>query len=209
MIEILTRFTILLLYRLIAPTWRIVEEGGEVEEPIGAILAGAEPASILFAHGKMFPMWYHLRHTGGVPVTSRSRDGDRLAWVLRRGLGYDRIIRGSSSSGGREVLGELVGALSERSTIVTPDGPRGPRNEPKVGGIVAASRSRRTILVVTWRAMRSIRLDTWDRMEIPIPFSKVYIRYCTLKSPIPDRIEATTRAIAEFLREDQDYLPKP
>lgn len=205
MIESLTRYSILLLYRLIAPTWRIVEEGPGEED--GAILEGAEPASILFAHGKMFPLWYHLRRTGGVPVTSRSRDGERLAWVLMRGLGYERIIRGSSSSGGRGVLVELVGTLSERSTLVTPDGPRGPRNEPKAGGIVAASRSRRRILVVTWHATRSIRLDTWDRMEIPFPYAKVYVRYCTITNPEPDKIAATIDRVAELLSAEPSSTP--
>lgn len=198
MIESVIRYSILLLYRLIAPTWRIAEEG----EGVGAILNGGEPASILFAHGKMFPLWYHLRRTGGVPVTSRSRDGDRLAWILTRGLGYDRIIRGSSSSGGAEVLENLVSTLSERSTLVTPDGPRGPRNEAKAGGIVAAVRSRRRIMVATWQADRSIRLDTWDRMEIPIPFSRVYIRYCTISIPTPNEIESSITSVTDLFREN-------
>ena len=137
--EQMVRRVIMILYRLCAPTWRIIEEYVEGEAAdVRRILNGETPASVLFAHGKMFPLWYHLRSTNGAPIISVSSDGERLAWVLRHALGYRRIIRGSSSSGGAEVLEALERTLAAQSTLMTPDGPRGPRNEPKAGGIVAA-----------------------------------------------------------------------
>lgn len=206
--EQMVRRVIMILYRLCAPTWRIIEEYVEGEAAdVRRILNGETPASVLFAHGKMFPLWYHLRSTNGAPVISLSSDGERLAWVLRHALGYRRIIRGSSSSGGAEVLEALERTLAAQSTLMTPDGPRGPRNEPKAGGIVAAYRSGRNILVVTCSMKRAIRLDTWDRMEIPFPFSQVYVRYCTISTPTTtDEITSTIDAVRRILQDDQPRM---
>ncbi len=170
---------------LIGKSWKFIDEtdhlSPDTKWQVERVLDGLEPASILFLHGKMFPLWIRFRNSGALPVVSSSRDGSRLVAFLKGRLGYQQVLRGSSSSGGSEVLRRMEQALASSSIMVTPDGPRGPAGEVKPGGIVAAHRSKRDLLLVDWSAARTIRFSSWDRMEIPFPFSKVYIRYCIEK----------------------------
>ncbi|MGE3802763.1 MAG: lysophospholipid acyltransferase family protein [Candidatus Kapaibacterium sp.] len=169
--------TIPLLLRLLASTWKVEEES--VDEKVKAILSGEEPAVIAFLHGRMFPIWYRFRGGAFGGVISSSRDGELLSHYLKNRLGYHEILRGSSSRGGREVLEQMVELLESKSCMVTPDGPRGPMGEPKVGGLVAAQRSGRGVLVVNWSSNRSWHFKkSWDQMELPKPFSKIKFRYC-------------------------------
>ncbi len=165
--------------RLLSATWKIEEEG---REEVESVLSGEEPAVIAFLHGRMFPVWYRFRGGRFGAVVSGSRDGELLTRYLKKGLKYISVLRGSSSRGGSEVLEEMVRLLAHTSCLITPDGPRGPAGEPKVGALLAARRSGRRVVVVTWKAERSRRFKTWDRMEIPRPFSRIKFRYCTIKN---------------------------
>jgi lysophospholipid acyltransferase (LPLAT)-like uncharacterized protein len=175
-----------LLLRCVSATWRYRES---VPEEIRPLLAGSEPVIIAFWHGKMLPVWYRFRGQGLSALVSGSRDGELLAGWLERSLGYRDVIRGSSSKGGRESLAQMVMLLEERSILVTPDGPRGPARQGKPGAMVAALRSGRPLLMVGWSSRRRVVLGSWDRMEIPYPFSVINIRYCifNLQSPTTSR----------------------
>ncbi|MCB0711174.1 MAG: DUF374 domain-containing protein [Ignavibacteriae bacterium] len=174
------KWTIPLLLRLLAFTWKVEDEsrGEEVE----AILSGEEPAVIAFLHGRMFPIWYRFRGGAFGGVISSSRDGELLSTYLKKVLGYRDILRGSSSRGGREVLEQMVELLEGKSCLITPDGPRGPMGEPKVGGLVASQRSGRGVLVVNWSSNRNWRFKSWDQMELPKPFSRIKFRYCIFEN---------------------------
>lgn len=161
--------------RLLSATWRYREE---IPPECRPILEGREIAVVAFWHGRMLPVWYRFRGGSFAALVSGSRDGELLAGYLLRGLGYPQVIRGSSSRGGSEALAAIVEVLEERSCLITPDGPRGPAGEAKAGALVAAARAGRRVMAVGWRCRRSWRVRSWDRMEIPYPFSKVYIRYC-------------------------------
>ena len=179
-----------LLLRLLSATWRYEEENSD---EISEVLAGTEPAIIAFLHGQMIPIWYRFRGGKFAAIVSASRDGELLTQYLTRGLKYREVIRGSSSKGGRRAFLDIIKALEHQACLITPDGPRGPRGEPKVGAIAAAQRTGKRIVVVTWKAKRTWDLNTWDRISFPYPFSKVNIRYCTIKfqnsNEKPTRIE--------------------
>lgn len=184
------RYLLLRLFLVpIAYSWRIRlredcskdpgNDAGRVNDA-DSIFAGSRPASVLFLHGNMFPVWQLFRGGRGVPVISQSADGRLLSQLLERGWGYDTILRGSSSRGGREVLAQMTRMLGDRSVLVTPDGPRGPRGEVKAGGVVAAYRAGVPLLILDVRCRSAIRFRSWDRMMLPMPFASVYIRYCTI-----------------------------
>ena len=177
-----------------------MSDGDDLE--LTSVLSGKTPASILFLHGQMMPLWFFLATTGGRPVVSMSRDGERLVQLLRS-IGYDNPIRGSSSSGGREVLQEMTETLQSSSILVTPDGPRGPSGEVKAGGVVSAARANRRILALSWSTDRSIRFNSWDRMEIPLPFSRVYIRYCIIR---PHTIENSIQSLGSWYQTTNDEV---
>ena len=104
-------------------------------------------------------------------LVSASRDGGLLARVLEL---FDVVgIRGSSSRRGAPALRELVSAASDGCDLaVTPDGPRGPRYEPHPGVVSLAQITQLPIVPVSFRLGWKWTLRSWDRFQIPIPFSR-------------------------------------
>jgi lysophospholipid acyltransferase (LPLAT)-like uncharacterized protein len=137
-----------------------------------------EAVLFTFWHGKMITGWLlGKRLFPDRPlsaVVSLSGDGQILAGTLDR-LGF-RLIRGSSSRGRQEVRTGIGEALSRHGVVaITPDGPRGPLHQFKYGTIRLASEHKTCLLcaVITHERMKMLR--SWDRFEIPLPFSKVTV----------------------------------
>lgn len=124
------------------------------------------------------PIWYRRlvrlpqRHMG---LISASGDGEVLAAVM---AAFDiDAARGSSSRGGTEAIMKLVRALTDGSDVtVTPDGPRGPRYKAQHGVVQVAKMSGRPIIPARIELGWKIELGTWDRFQVPLPFSR-----CTLR----------------------------
>ena len=86
--------------------------------------------------------------------------------------------RGSSRRGGNAAMRAVVRAARGGSNIaMTPDGPTGPPRIAKDGVIFAARMSGLPIIPVTFAAKRTKRLRSWDRMIVPLPFSRAIFLY--------------------------------
>jgi lysophospholipid acyltransferase (LPLAT)-like uncharacterized protein len=103
-------------------------------------------------------------------LISASKDGGFLAAILER-FGV-QPVRGSSSRRGRQALLELT-TWTERGydIAITPDGPRGPCYEVQDGVMALAQLTGLAIVPVTHNLRWKIRLKSWDRFQIPLPFS--------------------------------------
>jgi len=101
-------------------------------------------------------------------------DGEIGAMLVHR-LGA-HAIRGSSTHTGARALRDYYQALVKESIspAITPDGPRGPRNQFKPGAILLAQLSGRPIVPMAYAATRAWRIK-WDRFVIPKPFARVAI----------------------------------
>jgi len=110
-------------------------------------------------------------------LISPSVDGTAPAMLVERAGGH--VIRGSSTHTGARALRDYYETIvkQEISPAITPDGPRGPVHEFKPGAILLAQITGRPILPLSVAASRSIRFRTWDRFELPLPFSRVVIAY--------------------------------
>jgi lysophospholipid acyltransferase (LPLAT)-like uncharacterized protein len=161
--------------RLLGVTWRFREV---VPDDCREVVCGDGPGIVAFWHGGMFPIWYRFRRRGISALISASRDGELLAGYLERSLRYREVIRGSTSKGGRRALAEMMEVLERRTLLITPDGPRGPARHAKPGALIAAARSERPLIVAGWTCRSSIKLKSWDNMEIPLPFAQIDFRYC-------------------------------
>ena len=108
-------------------------------------------------------------------LTSKSRDGELLARFLHKtGLG---TVRGSSSKGALGGFLNLHNKLKTgQNTALTLDGPRGPRHEAKPGAIMLAKTSGAILLPGAIRYSLKVTLKSWDRCEIPLPFSRCLVR---------------------------------
>ena len=176
-------------------TWRVRYEGRDAFER-----AIAEGAVLAFWHGEQLPIVFLHPHRGFAPIVSRSRDGELLSAIVTP-LGY-APIRGSSSRGGSEAFHEALALLEAgRCPGVAVDGPRGPWHVPKHGALTLAARSGRPILMVVATARRAIRLKSWDRFEIPLPFTRVTVAYGRMEAPegTPEAIAAAAEALAEAM----------
>jgi len=133
---------------------------------------GGEPFIGVVWHEDLIFLANVFRGTGFTVLISRSRDGELGARIAHR-LGL-RTVRGSSSRGGEEALGAIVElARGGASVGFIADGPRGPRRELKLGAVMAAKLSGRPIVPIACSMRRAIRLNSWDRMRIPLPFTRI------------------------------------
>lgn len=127
-----------------------------------------------FWHGRIFAATYYWRNRGIVVMTSRNRDGDYIARVIER-FGY-KAARGSSSRGSLAATVECLRAMKNgRDLGLTIDGPRGPRYVAKPGAAYMARKSGNPVVPFNISAERKWVARSWDRFEIPWPFTRALV----------------------------------
>ncbi len=127
-----------------------------------------------FWHGELLPLAYTHRRRDICVLVSRHRDGECIARVLRR-LGF-HTARGSTSDAGREGAFQMCGSLRNgRDAAVAPDGPKGPRHRVQPGVVYLAQRTGASLVPTACHAERRLLLGTWDRFQVPLPFSRVVV----------------------------------
>lgn len=145
------------------------------QEPFDVLRQSGQNFVAAFWHGSMMTGWFLLRPSGAQRISalvSRSNDGEFLSTVLER-WGYT-MIRGSSHAGGKEAMQLMTDEVLRGSSIViTPDGPRGPRHEMKMGAVRLAQKTGVPLVPVGIAAKKKRSLRSWDAFEIPAPFSSV------------------------------------
>lgn len=108
-------------------------------------------------------------------IVSASRDGALVARVLE--LFEVQPVRGSSSRRGSQALLELVTQAEQGLDLaVTPDGPRGPAFRVQEGVMAMAQLTGFPIIPCSYVLGAKIQLKTWDRFQIPLPFTTCQIR---------------------------------
>lgn len=143
---------------------------------------------------------------GVYTMVSRFRDGD-LADRILRGLGFN-VVRGSSEEGkpqkgGRTALLKLIEVLKGKNTVaLTVDGPKGPACVVKEGIVFLAQKTGAPIVPFYVKFERSIKLNSWDRFTIPLPFSRARILIGKEISVGPkDDTEKKRRELQDILEE--------
>jgi lysophospholipid acyltransferase (LPLAT)-like uncharacterized protein len=164
-------------------TWR--SEGDQYLEDIAR--TGRQPI-FAFWHGRIFGGLYYFRNRNIVVITSRNFDGEWIAGIITR-FGFG-TARGSSSRGGARALVQLRRDLTEgRPVAFTLDGPRGPARVAQPGALWLAGATGHPILPFHVEAARFWEAPSWDRTQLPRPFTTIAM---AIGSPItvPDTSEA-------------------
>jgi lysophospholipid acyltransferase (LPLAT)-like uncharacterized protein len=110
-------------------------------------------------------------------MASQNKDGD-IATILLQGLGFG-VVRGSSNKdnkdkGGVKALIQIKKILEQGYNIaITVDGPTGPPKKVKQGVVYLAQKTKRPIVGIYANISNYISLNSWDRFQIPIPFSSI------------------------------------
>ena len=128
-------------------------------------------AIFTFWHPCIFPATWFWRKRGIVVMSSRSRDGEYIARFIQR-FGYG-AARGSSSRGAGRALAEMVECMENGIDVAfTIDGPRGPVYVAKDGAVTLARHTGNAILPFHIAMTRYIEAPSWDRLQIPLPFTR-------------------------------------
>lgn len=136
----------------------------------------------LLWHEEVFSVAFGYPYVGirGHTLASVGESGEVISRMLER-CGYV-VFRGGSSSGPTRrrtgVLEAMIGHMRRTPMVIyglTVDGSKGPPYRMKTGGVVIARACGKPIALVRTWYRRCVRLGTWDRMAIPLPFN--VIRY--------------------------------
>ena len=111
-------------------------------------------------------------------LISLSPDGQFIARAVGR-LGIP-AIRGSSANkdkqdrakGGSQALRDGLKQLRVGALGITPDGPRGPARQMAEGLPLMARMSQAPVLFIGLSCNPAIRLNSWDRALLPLPFAR-------------------------------------
>ncbi|MGN1039034.1 MAG: lysophospholipid acyltransferase family protein [Mailhella sp.] len=180
------------LYTAICATLRIQETN---RSEVDAIHTKEERLIFCLWHDELFSLIPVARHLKVVSIVSPSTDGDILERILAsKNVG---AVRGSSTRGGVRALLSLARMMKQEQihACITVDGPAGPRHKAKDGPFFLANRTNARIIPVRIYAKWAVRFPTWDKFQVPLPFSKVIIRFghawAEGRKEIPDIEEPT------------------
>src|SRR6202050_3898107 len=186
--------------RLVGPTLRVCvsrEEGAQ--ETIGQ-----RPLIGSFWHACIIPATYMCRNLGVRVMSSNSYDGEYMGRIIRK-FGFVAVKGSSSRNAVRALLG-LRRALHDGWTVAfSIDGPRGPRHKVKPGPVALARSSGVSMTTFHIAVESAWVLNTWDRLIIPKPFSRVLMRFGKL---IPVPADASDEALERYHQELQDSLDR-
>jgi len=170
-------------------TTRWVLDGGENLAPF-TVSSGVVAAFWHECLPLMPALWMRVLQANpsrdGRVLISLHRDGRFIADIMKRmGIG---VVHGSTArarthraggekgardNGGATALRALLGVLKQGNpVVVTPDGPRGPARVAAGGVAQLAALSGAPVLPCAARMRHHVRIASWDRMIVPLPFGR-------------------------------------
>lgn len=196
------------ILRLLHASMRIRVIGGE---HLAGAAASGEGFIGIFWHARMLMVPFAYPGAAMHVLISTHRDGEIIASVMTC-FGF-RLVRGSSSRGGREAFHGMIRLLRDgKDVAITPDGPRGPAEVLKPGVAQVARVSGKAVVPVAFASSRAWRLKSWDRFIVPQPFSRgVFVAGEPLRywpgedvESFRGRIEAALREVTRRADEEAD-----
>lgn len=165
-----------------------------------------------FWHDQLLMMPPFYRGGAARALISASKDGELIA----RTIAYFNVgaVRGSSSRGGKEALLEMKTLAKDPVDLgITPDGPKGPRHEVKLGVAQLARVTGRPVVPLAFACSRGHRFASWDRFLLPYPWGRaVYIigepLYAGGKESAEEFHVRVQRAMDENTRQANEYLKR-
>ena len=165
--------------------------------------SGETPVIIAFWHNRLFLMPYCWRSREPIHMLISSHADGRLIAKTVKWHGIS-TVSGSSSKGGTDALREMVRLLKDGVSVgITPDGPRGPRMHASSGAVALARLSGAAIVPAAAATGRRRVLSTWDRLIVPLPFSR---GACVWGDPIVVPREADEDSLERIRRQLEDSL---
>lgn len=131
-----------------------------------------EQVIVAFWHGRTLLMPFPYRGQKACIMNSIHRDGEIITRVIKW-FGVS-AVRGSSTRGWMGGLKGMIEAYRQGYDLfVVPDGPRGPCCQAKPGVLQLARATGAPVFPVTYGAQWGVTVKSWDRLLIPLPFSRI------------------------------------
>jgi lysophospholipid acyltransferase (LPLAT)-like uncharacterized protein len=156
------------ILKALGATWHWKVSGAEHVDAIAA--KGLHPIHS-FWHGRILPATLYFQRRGIVVITSENYDGEWIARIISK-FGYG-TARGSTSRGGPKALLQLVRDVKSKGVAFTLDGPRGPAEIAQLGAVWLAKATGNPLMPFHAEAASSWTMKSWDRTQIPKPFTTV------------------------------------
>lgn len=191
-----------LLIKIIGKTVKVEHEGAE---NYAAVERAGKLPIICFWHDRIFLGTYFHRDRRIVVITSQSFDGEYIARFIQR-FGYG-AVRGSSTRGGVGALVELIRVMKNGlATSFSIDGPKGPRYVAKSGACVLAKKTGNPMLPFLVEAEKFWTIKSWDKLQIPKPFTRARFFHGAPIYVAPDATDAEIERKREELQAQLDEL---
>lgn len=138
-------------------------------------------------------------------LVSPSKDGAVLSYLFHK-FGI-MSVRGSSKRRGLSAISKMAEILSKKAFVaITPDGPRGPLYKMKNGLAMTFKKSGCDVILVHIRYSISIKLPTWDKFEVPLPFTKAFLHAENFRANEFEKLDvAETTAVLEDHLKNQNF----
>ena len=123
-------------------------------------------------HNKLFLGPHLLPRNRVINALQSSHSDGMITSVAFKYLGMN-VILGSSKKGGMQAFRKMMKCLQLGESIaITPDGPKGPKEQVKEGIIKLAQISNTPIIPLVWATEKFKTINSWDDFVLPYPFSK-------------------------------------
>lgn len=154
----------------------------EGEDEVKLVWASQEPVVLMFWHERLHfghASWPTVNAQHVAVLSSQSKFGDM---ITRVNTAFGRhSIRGSKAKksdpskdkGGAQAFRDLLRWLKAgKCAATTPDGPRGPRREMTEGSLKLSQITGSVMVCLGQSTKNYFQLNTWDKMRVPLPFSR-------------------------------------
>jgi lysophospholipid acyltransferase (LPLAT)-like uncharacterized protein len=140
----------------------------------------ADDQRFIYAFWHQRQVFFTVSHRGDrmSVLISKSVDGEMISETIRLCCGVESV-RGSTSRGASDAVRGMITALRSGLDLgITPDGPKGPKEQIKEGVMYLAQKLGVPILPITNASSnRLILTKTWDQFQIPMPFGRSVVVY--------------------------------
>lgn len=162
---------------------------------------------LAFWHGRQLTLPYLYKGLLSKPrrilhiLISLHSDGRLIARIVK--LFDIHSVNGSSTRGGRAAFNNLLKVLRENGNVgMAPDGPRGPIHVCKFGVVALAQQSGVKIVPIAFSSKSKWRVNSWDRMFVPVPFSKATLLIGEKISVLPgEDLDTAKKKVEDALNE--------
>ncbi|MGH9203806.1 MAG: lysophospholipid acyltransferase family protein, partial [Vicinamibacterales bacterium] len=153
-------------------------------EHVNAVVRAGRPFLVVVWHGRGLLPIFFFQSSPLVVYSSQSRTGRtptlsryirKLTLASLRHLGYRVLDASTFTSESRGVIRFLQYLERGSGGLIAADGPGGPMFRAKPGAAYVAKRTGVALLPVAASIRDAIALDSWDRFEIPRPFTKAVL----------------------------------